>query len=202
MYLTNWRSYWAAGTEAIFRQNSCETSTMRMRFAFGLSYQDICLWRIANRTKILNSMGQLLQYNIADHTGWCSKRGYRARIFKLLKSPRIDSKKSIPPAGRYDNPIPTRFLAPIDCLKIPALGFECQTLKNPLQIIRCKEYISRWGYLLKVCSHERFVGGGIYRIFLYGILHLPLHAGLVGLNLYCIYNTHCVSRRFIPGFQV
>jgi hypothetical protein len=23
--------------------------------------------------------------------------------------------------GRYDNPIPTRFLAPIDCLKIPAL---------------------------------------------------------------------------------
>jgi hypothetical protein len=24
-------------------------------------------------------------------------------------------------AGRYDNPIPTRFLAPIDCLKIPAL---------------------------------------------------------------------------------
>jgi hypothetical protein len=24
-------------------------------------------------------------------------------------------------AGRYDNPIPTRFLAPIDCLKTPAL---------------------------------------------------------------------------------
>jgi hypothetical protein len=24
-------------------------------------------------------------------------------------------------AGRYDNPIPPRFLAPIDCLKIPAL---------------------------------------------------------------------------------
>ncbi len=24
-------------------------------------------------------------------------------------------------AGRYDNPIPIRFLAPIDCLKIPAL---------------------------------------------------------------------------------
>ncbi len=24
-------------------------------------------------------------------------------------------------AGRYNNPIPTRFLAPIDCLKIPAL---------------------------------------------------------------------------------
>jgi hypothetical protein len=25
-------------------------------------------------------------------------------------------------AGRYDNPIPTRCLAPIDCLKIPALS--------------------------------------------------------------------------------
>jgi hypothetical protein len=24
-------------------------------------------------------------------------------------------------SGRYDNPIPTRFLAPKDCLKIPAL---------------------------------------------------------------------------------
>ncbi len=24
-------------------------------------------------------------------------------------------------AGRYDNPIPTRFLVPVDCLKIPAL---------------------------------------------------------------------------------
>ncbi len=23
--------------------------------------------------------------------------------------------------GRYDNPIPTRFLAPLDCLKIPAV---------------------------------------------------------------------------------
>ncbi len=27
-------------------------------------------------------------------------------------------------AGRYDHPIPTRFLAPIDCLKIPALDWE------------------------------------------------------------------------------
>ncbi len=30
-------------------------------------------------------------------------------------------------AGRYDNPIPTRFLAPLDCLKIPAL---CNTNKS------------------------------------------------------------------------
>ncbi len=57
------------------------------------------------------------------------KQRATARIFKLLRSPRIDSKEPIPPgcvlcslAGRYYNPIPTRFLAPIDCLKIPAPG--------------------------------------------------------------------------------
>ncbi len=42
-------------------------------------------------------------------------------------SPRIDSKGPIPPAyvawrAGPENPTPTRFLAPIDCLKIPALN--------------------------------------------------------------------------------
>ncbi len=47
--------------------------------------------------------------------------------FKLSRSPGIDSKESKPPAYLawravlYGNPIPTRFLAPIDCSKIPAL---------------------------------------------------------------------------------
>jgi hypothetical protein len=50
-----------------------------------------------------------------------------ARIFKLLRSPRIDSKEPIPPGcvawrAGTTTPIPTRLLAPIiDCLKIPAL---------------------------------------------------------------------------------
>jgi hypothetical protein len=49
----------------------------------------------------------------------------RDRIFKLLWSLGIDfqgndSTRLV--AGRYYNPIPTRFLAPIDCSKIPALG--------------------------------------------------------------------------------
>ncbi len=49
----------------------------------------------------------------------------RAQIFKLLRSPGIDSKAWILPANvawraGTINPIPTRFLAPIDCLKIPA----------------------------------------------------------------------------------
>jgi hypothetical protein len=38
---------------------------------------------------------------------------------------------------RYDNPIPTRFLAPIDCLKIPALA----------RAIYCKVYDLRSGGL-------------------------------------------------------
>ncbi len=29
-------------------------------------------------------------------------------------------------AGQYDSPIPTRFLAPIDCWQIPALFFRCR----------------------------------------------------------------------------
>ncbi len=40
----------------------------------------------------------------------------------------IDSKGSIPPAYvacRYDNPIPTWFLTPHDCSKIPALDVHC-----------------------------------------------------------------------------
>ncbi len=50
--------------------------------------------------------------------------------FLTLSSLRIDSKEPIPSGcnslvGRYDNPIPTWFLAPIDCLKIPAqLSFQ------------------------------------------------------------------------------
>jgi hypothetical protein len=50
----------------------------------------------------------------------------REGIFKLL-SLGVDSKELIPPAYvdlcQYDNPIPTRFLAPIECTKIPALTF-------------------------------------------------------------------------------
>jgi hypothetical protein len=33
-------------------------------------------------------------------------------------------------AGRYDNPIPTRFLAPIDCSKSPALPYSAPGARN------------------------------------------------------------------------
>ncbi len=56
---------------------------------------------------------------------------YWARIFKLLRSPRIYSKEYARQginsaslcslADRYDYPIPSRFLTPTDCLKSPAL---------------------------------------------------------------------------------
>jgi hypothetical protein len=36
-------------------------------------------------------------------------------------------------AGRYDNPIPPRFLAPIDCLKIPALFVNGEKLEKVLK---------------------------------------------------------------------
>ncbi len=61
----------------------------------------------------------------------------RAHIFKLFWSPGIDSKELTLPAcsvaGRYDNPILLRFLAPTDCLKIPAQAspFSCTVTIMP-----------------------------------------------------------------------
>jgi hypothetical protein len=48
------------------------------------------------------------------------KFGLRDGIFKLLRRAGIDSASLYSLAGRYDNPIPTRFLAPVECSKIPA----------------------------------------------------------------------------------
>jgi hypothetical protein len=44
----------------------------------------------------------------------------RYGIFKILWSPGIDSDRIYSLAGWYDKSISTRFLAPIDCLKITA----------------------------------------------------------------------------------
>ena len=55
---------------------------------------------------------------------WWIQRGY----FETFKEPRnqfqgIDSASLCSLAARHDNPLLTRFLAPIDCSKIPAHGF-------------------------------------------------------------------------------
>ncbi len=65
----------------------------------------------------------------------------RYGIFKLLRGQRVSSKESIPPAyvataGQYDNPIPTQFLAPIDCSKMPALESEEETRKKEEKVER------------------------------------------------------------------
>jgi hypothetical protein len=44
----------------------------------------------------------------------------RSGIFKLFRSPEIDSASLSSLAGRYDNPTPIRFLTPINCSTIPA----------------------------------------------------------------------------------
>jgi hypothetical protein len=49
----------------------------------------------------------------------------RTRIFNFLGAQELNQwnqfRRAVGLAGRYDNPLPTRFRAPIDCLKIPAL---------------------------------------------------------------------------------
>ncbi len=75
-------------------------------------------------------------------------------IFKLLRSPGINFKESIllvyvcSLAGRYDNPIPIRFLAPIDSSKIPSLA----TLAGEID-----SFVSIPGFLksLKMPSQKR-----------------------------------------------
>jgi hypothetical protein len=56
-------------------------------------------------------------------TNWIEVKRTEAVFLKLLWSPGIDFKELIPPAyalaGLYNNPVPARFLAPLDCLKAP-----------------------------------------------------------------------------------
>ncbi len=49
--------------------------------------------------------------------------------------------------GRYDNPIPPRFLAPIDFLKIPALSSSVQTFKESRNQFQEITPASPWGSL-------------------------------------------------------
>ncbi len=55
-------------------------------------------------------------------------RQLRARIFKRAQESISRAVAGGRAGGRYDNPMPTQFLAPIDCLKIPALSNELTEL--------------------------------------------------------------------------
>ncbi len=82
-------------------------------------------------------------YSLQSFSRWpYNSRGFwhfRARIFKRLWSPRIDSKIWIPPAhvARWAGTIT---LAPIDCLKIPALTRKGFILKARWRLITGTEY--------------------------------------------------------------
>ncbi len=64
----------------------------------------------------------------------------RAWIFIIFKKPKnrfqgINSASLCSIAGRYDNLIPIRFQAPIDCFKIPALTFSVQMCNDDLYFV-------------------------------------------------------------------
>jgi len=106
--------------------------------------------------------------------GWLYKDG----VFKLLKSPGIDSKAPDSAslcslAGRYDNPIPIRFLEPRDCSKIPARystpaclkvgpGFESQGKLFAVQ--------QRWGLMLKTPVSSAWVIRNLLKLTFFAVV--------------------------------
>ncbi len=70
----------------------------------------------------------------------------------------INSASLCSPAGRYDNPIPTRFLAPIECLKIPALISNAERFK-PAFAERDKKQtmIDLRGFSTNWCKNQFYV---------------------------------------------
>jgi hypothetical protein len=72
------------------------------------------------RTRLIPEIGNIK----AKKTKLIEVKRTEAVFLKLLWSPGIDSKELIPPAyalaGLYNNPIPARFLAHLDCSKVSA----------------------------------------------------------------------------------
>jgi hypothetical protein len=71
----------------------------------------------AERTRLIPEIGKIE----AKKTNWIEVKRTQAVFLKLLWSPGIDSNEFISPAlvGLYNDPIPARFLAPLDCSKAP-----------------------------------------------------------------------------------
>ncbi len=81
------------------------------------------IWKIeAEQTQLIPEIGKIE----AKKMNWIEVKRTEAVFLKLLWSPGIDSKELIPPAYAlvglymYNNPIPARFLVPLDCSKVPA----------------------------------------------------------------------------------
>ncbi len=89
-----------------------------------------------------------------------------------------EHKNRFQPAGRYDNPLPTRFLARIDCLKIPAQlrARICRSFKETRHRFSAwragtKPYLSYWparlNRLAKSIPRYRFLGS--INVYKYGL---------------------------------
>jgi hypothetical protein len=77
-----------------------------------------CVGNLCPAMSARNQVGKGMSYRPAS---LCSlPTQFQTRFLELIPLPIVVLKFSTL-AGRYDNPIPTRFLAPIDCLKISAL---------------------------------------------------------------------------------
>jgi hypothetical protein len=105
---------------------ACPKIGMKRNLGMTVSDQLICLYFILRHhvVEVANDLYFSIDVNPdSDNIAYRDKSS--ACIFKLLRSQGIDSKESIPPhlrslAGLNDNPISTRFLAPINCSKITA----------------------------------------------------------------------------------
>jgi hypothetical protein len=71
-------------------------------------------------------------------------------------------------AGRYDNPIPPRFLAPIDSLKIPAL-LKLQAVKRPFELDFSKD-VTHCNHGMLLC-----ISLDINALLYTGPLHIFMH---------------------------
>jgi hypothetical protein len=110
-------SYWILNLpHNIHRENIKASQSLKKCFSSSPNLRNMLY------CKLLRSPGSI-PWNRFRHASYVACRA-RARIFKRLWSPGIDPRKEFRQpmclAGRYDNPIPTRFLAPLDCLKLPA----------------------------------------------------------------------------------
>jgi hypothetical protein len=99
---------------------------------FVVQLQDLTIVKSAILLEIYPGVGNVPE-NLAGSRQYCGKsirvqaRQQQRRYFQTFKKPRnifqgVDSSSIYSLTVRYDNPITTLFLAPIDCFKIPALN--------------------------------------------------------------------------------
>jgi hypothetical protein len=112
-----------------------------------------------------------------------NKRKYQRPNFQTFKEPKnrsqgINSARHCSKAGRYDNPIPTRFLTPIDCLKLPAQSFagwnqtnnirdlghkKTKTMPNLSGCVTAEHLAHFEAELNEITMHMRYIANTMYK---------------------------------------